>query len=609
VNPAASALLTRRDSRQLMEVALGRQKADLTIINAAVLNVFTGELLKNQAVGIKGPWIAYAGEDPQPFIGPDTRVIDAAGKTLIPGLIDGHTHLAWITPVHEAVGVAMASGTTTIVTESMEAYPVAGCRGVVDFLGALADQPITILATAPPMMSISRQTAGIDPQELAALLQRDDIVGLGETYWQQVVTQPHRFLPLMHQALAAAKPLEGHSAGARGHKLAAYAATGVSSCHEPISADEVLERLRLGIHVMVREGSIRRDLAAIAPICCLGIDLRRLILVSDGIDPRELIRYGHMAYLVQKAVDQGFSPAQAVAMASLNVAEHFGLDAVVGAIAPGRQADLVLIPQPDRIAPEIVVAKGRIVWQQGRAAACPRPHRYAAASLITVQLPKILEAGDFDLPAPAGADTVKVRVIELVTDLVTREAQRDVPVIQGRVRTDPSTDLLKVAVVDRAVTPGTVFTGLVTGFGLRQGALASSAAWDTADIVVVGAAEADMALAVNRIAALQGGFVVCAGGRILAELALPVFGLISDLPLTELTQRLDRLQTAAATLGASFRDALLTLVTLTGAAIPFLRICEEGLVNLKDGATTGVIVDAGSTFQGKVTGAACSVGP
>jgi len=544
-----------------MDVALGRQKADMAVINATLINVYTGEILTGQAVGVKDQWIAYAGDDPGPLIGPDTLVLDAAGQTLIPGLIDGHTHMAWICPVHEAVGAAMASGTTTIITETMETYPVAGYRGVVDFLGALADQPITILATAPPMMSISQATAGIDPQELDSLLGRGDIVGLGETYWQQVLAQPHRFLPLMAQTLARSKTLEGHSAGARGHKLAAYAALGVSSCHEPTSADEVLERLRLGIHVMVREGSIRRELEAVAPI-------------------------------VQKAIDLGFAPARAVAMATVNVAEHFGLDPVIGGIAPGRQADMVIVPEPARIAPSTVIAKGRIVWQKGRPAAKPRPHVYEAASLATVRLPRALDPADFAINAPPGATTVKARVIELVTDLVTRETILDLKVNCGLITADPARGLAKVAAVDRAVQPGKRFTGLVAGLGLKQGAIASSGAWDTADIIVAGVNDADMALAVNRIAQMQGGVVACAGGRILAELALPVFGLIGDLPLAQIARRLNDLQTAAMDLGVPFRDALLTLVTLTGAAIPFLRICEEGLVNLKDGATASLLVQA-----------------
>lgn len=591
MNPAASALLTRRDSQTLMDVALGRQKADLVVTNADLLNVYTAEVLAGQAVAIKGQWIAYVGDTPGPLIGPDTAVIDAAGRTLIPGLIDGHTHMAWICPVHEAVGVAMASGTTTIITETMETYPVAGYKGVVDFLAALADQPITLLATAPPMMSISQATAGIDPQELASLLGRGDIVGLGETYWQQVLSQPQRFLPLMNQTLAQSKTLEGHSAGARANKLAAYAALGVSSCHEPTSAEEVLERLRLGIHVMVREGSIRRELQAVAPISAAAIDRRRLVLVSDGLDPRHLAAGGHMAPVVQKAIDLGFAPAEAVAMATVNVAEHFGLDLVIGGIAPGRQADMVIVPAPDRIDPRIVVAKGRIVWQDGQALVRPRPHRYDPASLATVRLPRAFAPADFAIAAPPGADRVEVNVIEMVTDLVTREARRDVAVHQGTVRADPANDLVKVAAVDRAVAPGKTFTGLVSGFGLKRGALAASTAWDTADIVVVGASDADMALAVNRIAQLNGGCVACADGQIIAELALPVFGLISDLPLGDLVDRLDRLQQAAAGLGVGFRDALLTLVTLTGAAIPFFRICEEGLVRFKDGTTTGVLAN------------------
>ncbi len=325
----------------LMDVAQGRQPADLAIINARLVNVYTGEILENQAVCTCEETIAYVGPDGGVADNAAT-VIDAAGATLIPGLIDGHTHVAWLFTAGEFLRFAAAGGTTTVITETLEPYPVAGIDGVRDFLASLKDQPIKFFATAPAMVSTSRKAMAIEQADLEDLLTRDDVVGLGESYWQGVLQNRDLFTPIFETARAHGKTLEGHTAGARDGKLQAYAACGVSSCHEPIRAEEVLDRLRLGIHVMIREGSIRRDLAEIAAIREVLPDTRRLILTTDGISPADLLEMGYMEYLVQKAIDCGFDPVVAVQMATLNVAEHFGLDDRIGGIAPGKYADLVL---------------------------------------------------------------------------------------------------------------------------------------------------------------------------------------------------------------------------------------------------------------------------
>jgi len=573
-----------------IDVALGRVPADLVVTNGTLLNVYTGELLEGWSVSIAGRFVAAIGPDLQAHVGSNTTVIDADGKTIIPGLIDSHTHLAWLGSIDRHLEALAAGGTTTLVTETLEVFPVAGETGLLDFLSSLADQPINIYATAPAMASISARTRGIPAETLKKLLSRNDILGLGEAYWQSVLQQPDQFLPELEIARSAGKTLEGHSAGAHGLKLNAYVAAGISSCHEPIRADEVLNLLRLGVHVMIREGSIRRDLETIASIGGRPVDSRRLVLASDGLSPRDLAEKGGMEYVVQKAIDCGFAPVTAVQMATLNAAEHFGLDHRLGGIAPGRLADLVLIPDITRIRADLVIGNGKVIAEEGRLRVQPRRHEYQPSSRQTVALEDRFTAADFRLQVPAGTDRPKVRVIEMVTDLVTRETVLEVPAVDGRIRIDPQRDILKVAAIDRTHRPGAAFVGLIRGFGLKSGAFACSAAWDTSDIIVVGARSADMAAAVNRIATLQGGAVVCVDGHVRAELALPIFGLLSEAPLPEIVADLDSINAELQRLGCRFADPLLTLVTLTGAAIPFLRICEEGLVNLKDGKTTGLFV-------------------
>ncbi|MDP2724907.1 MAG: adenine deaminase C-terminal domain-containing protein [Syntrophales bacterium] len=583
-------LMGVEEAKELMQVVLGSKKADLAIINARLANVYTGELLDNYAVTLKGKWIAYVGKEPHDSIGPDTVVIDAEGMTIIPGLIDGHAHLANIYDSSEFLRYAIKGGTTTIIAETMEAFPMGGYDGVLDYMESYADQPVKVYFTIPAMVSISRTCNGMPVETLKKLLQRDDVLGFGESYWQAVLQEPDQFLPLYNETIRCGKMVEGHSAGASGKKLMAYVAAGVSSCHEPISAEEVRERLRLGLYVMAREGSIRRELDAVSRIKDMNVDLRRLILVTDGVYPKDLLEKGYEEFVLQKAIDCGFDPMEALRMVTLNVAERFALDGILGGIAPGKYADMLVLPDLRTIKAEYVISGGKIAAQKGKVLVEPRKHVYSKASLNSVHLPSELKPEDFSIKINGDILTKKIRIIDQVTDLVTKELTMVMPVIDGEIRADVKQDIIKVAAIDRTHNPGRSFVGLLRGFHMRSGAFATSVAWDTSDIIVVGVSDADMSLAVNRIHALQGGTVVCADGIIIAEFPMPVLGQISDLPMEELSRKMEEIEDAVKGLGVPFANPFLTLCTLTGAAIPYLRICEEGLVNLKDGKTLDLVV-------------------
>ncbi len=576
---------------ELMQVVLGRAKADLVIINARLANVYTGELLDNHAITVKGRWIAYVGREPEDNIGAETTVINAQGMTVIPGLIDGHTHLGNAYNAAEVLRYVMKSGTTTLIAEMMDPYPVAGYDGVLDFLASFQDQPVKVFGTVPANVSISQACNGIPLETLRNLLQRDDIVGLGESYWQNFLQNPDQLLPLYEETLRCGKTVEGHSAGASRRKLMAYAATGVSSCHEPTNAEEVLERLRLGIYVMVREGSVRSELDDVCRLKDMGVDLRRLTLVTDGTDPKDLYRHGHMNRIVQKAIDVGFEPMDAVRMATLNIAEHFSLDGLLGGIAPGKYADMLIIPDMKTIDARYVISMGRVVAQGGEVLIAPRKPVYAMSSRHTVHLPVEFKPEDFRISVAGGAAHLKVRVIDQVTELVTKELHLDLPVRDGEIKADRSSDIIKVAAIDRTHNPGKKFVGLLRGWHMQEGAFATSGVWDTSDIVCVGVGDSDMALAVNRIRELQGGVVVVQGGEIVAEIPLPIFGVISDWPMESLVAGMGGIEAALKVLGVRLGNPCLTIVTLTTPAIPYLRICEEGLVNLKEGRTMGLVVD------------------
>lgn len=576
----------------LINVALGKEQADLVITRGNVLNVYSGELLKNWSVCIKEDRIACLGSEVGHTIGPETVVIDAEGKVLIPGLIDGHTHLCWFFRIDEFLRHAMPGGTTTVITETMETFPIMGHEGVVEMLESIKDQPIKIFATGPSMVSISQMTQGKGPERemLRELLVRDDVLGLGETYWQALIRDTDRVVPLFYETLSSGKAIEGHAAGAKGNKLAAYIASGVSSCHESISVEDALERLRLGIYVMVREGSVRRDLEAISEIKDQGVDLRRMILVSDGIVPKDILEHGYMEYIVQKAIDLGFDPVTAIQMTTLNVAEHFSLDSIIGGIAPGKYADILIIPELSKIDAELVISNGKVIARNGELAVSPRNHSYSEATLNTVHLPRKVSSADFSIPVGKAVSRTRVRVIDQVTDLVTREVQVEVSASGGEIRSDVSRDILKVAAIDRANNQGKLFVGLVRGFGMKSGAFASTGAWDTSDIVVVGVNGDDMAGAVNRIVDLQGGIVVYADGKVQAELPLEVWGLVSTRPVGFVAARLEKIEKRLRELGCPLADPHLTLTTLTCAAIPHFRICEEGLVSIREGKREELMV-------------------
>jgi len=574
--------------QELIRVALGEAEADLAIVNGSVVNVYTGEV-EEASVLIKGERIAYVGKDAG-AIGSGTKVIDAAGKTLIPGLIDGHTHIDVTYTINELLRFAIQGGTTTIITESCTIGTALGYEGIIHFLNSARRQPVKIFITAPPMVTISPVTEehALTVPQLRKLLRRKDVLGLGEVYWGDVVNGHRRVLDLIAETVRQGKKVEGHSAGATGSKLQAYVSSGISSCHEPINAAEVLERLKLGLFVLVREGAVRRELEAISQIKDDDNVLNRLAISTDGVAPEQLISGGYMEFVVQKAIDLGFKPIRAIQMATVNVARHFAMDDVIGGIAPGKYADIAIIPNLKTVKAEYVISNGRLVAQNGQVLVPPRKHRYPRSLLNTVHLAKDFTADDFAIPVEG--HQVKVRLIDQVTNLVTREEFIDMPVTDGQLKADAGKNILKVAAIERSYGTGKRSTGLIRGLGLKKGAIATTDVWDCGDIIVVGADEADMAQAVNRIKELGGGVVVCAAGRITAEMPFQVAGTISTEPMEAIADKLERIQRAAEELGAKSSDIRLTLAVLPTPAIPFLRICSSGLFNLKSNRFVGLIV-------------------
>jgi adenine deaminase len=580
---------------ELTKVALGEAEADLAVVNGSVLNVYTGEILSGDTILIKGDKIAYVGPYAKRGIGPQTQIIDASGKVLIPGFIDGHTHLDYIYSSYELARYAMQTGTTSIVTETAEIAFKTGYRGISEYLKSNQNQPVKFWFTLPPMGTISPVAREhiLSLPEIKRLLRRKDCVGTGETYWGPLNAGDEQQLGVIAETLKAGKKVEGHSAGATANKLQGYVSLGITSDHEPVTAEEALERLRLGLSVMIREGEIRQELEAISEIKNRKIDLRRLSIATDGIGPWQLTTGGFMDHLVQRSIDLGFPPVEAIRMGTLNVAEHFDLDDFVGGIAPGRFADMVMIPDLTTIKPELVISNGRIVSRKGEATASPRRHVYPGFMRQTLHLKKEFTAADFRVPVNSPAATVKVRVIDQVSKVLTRESILELAVTGGEAAVNVDRDIIKIAAIEYVYDPGKMFTGFIHGLGLRRGAVATSTCWDSGDLTVAGADESDMACAVNRIQELNGGTVVCWKGEIVAEVAFPIGSVISEEPMEVLAEKLTRVQEAAGALGSTSGDVRTTLSVLPTPAIPYLRICESGLFNVRHNCSVELIVSDG----------------
>ena len=567
--------------RRLLEVALGTVPADLVALGGDVVNVYTGEVLRSD-IAVADGRIAAVGPDLSAQLGPATERLDVRGKVLVPGFLDGHTHLDIFLTLPALLREAIPRGLTALVTEMAQITSALGMPGARWFLDTLDAQPIHAYATAPVISYLTAEAEPdrplVDAAALGTLLEHPRVLGLGEIYWHRLLPEPERLLPLIDRARALGKTVEGHAAGARGPRLLACAAAGMASCHEPITAAEALERLRLGMHVMIREGSVRRDLKAVLDVRHAGLSLRRASLASDGIWPADLLEHGYMDGIVQRAIDLGLSPVTAYQMASLNAAEHFGLDGEIGGIAPGRWADFLVLPDLRTVRPEVVVARGRLVAREGRCLV-PCPEIPMPPGVDPGPRPGPLDPVSFRLGAPGSR--ARVRVIRIAGDILTAEAEATVPVRDGAVLADPASDVLLAAACDRR-TGLRRGLGLVQGFGLRAGAVASTLSFDTADLVLVGASREALAAAGRRVVEIGGGFVVVDGqGIVRAEVSLPLGGILTAAPLRELAHDLKVVTAALRDLGSGLARPLLTLQTLTFTAIPALRLTTRGLLAVK----------------------------
>lgn len=579
-----------RDMRKLVDTALGKQAADLVIQNGTLMDVYTGRMLPNRSVAVTGEWIAYVGPDAKHTIGPETRVIDAGPYVICPGFIDAHTHLINYFNIPEFLSYAIPSGVTTLIGE-LESYGfILGTEGVRIFLEQIEDPPIKIYALVPPMISLSPAVRPlmVRAEQLAGLFEDPRVIGLGESFWQgAILTRDDRVLDLIRETRRHGRSVQGHAAGAFDQKLAAYAATGVESCHEAISTRDVLNRLEMGLYAMIREGDIRRDLEIILPLKG-EIDFRRLILVTDGTNPGLLMQNGYLKDVVQKAIDLGIDPMDAIRMVSLNPAEHTGLDTLTGGIAPGRHADLLFLPDLWTIDPQWVISRGQVVVENGKTVVSMPQARYPERLMNTVRAAAISPSDLAVSESLAGSEGM-VRTLDIQPGgLVAREGKARPKVLSGGLTADPDNDLLKIMFMERISGRADRFIGFIRGWGQKRGAVATTLCWDAGGIVGIGENDQDLASAVNRVIEMQGGSVVFVDGDLKAEIPLRAGGYVSELAMPELADRLDGFQRTMTSLGSPLDFAHLSLSVLTTPAIPFIRMTEKGYHRFRENDTVGI---------------------
>ena len=561
------------DLADLIAVARGDAPGDSLFTNGRVVNTLTGEIEGTDVVVFDGRIAGLGG-------GYRARqTVDLRGACLLPAFINGHTHIEsshlWITEYAHAVA---PRGVLGVVSDLHEIANVAGLAGIRAVFRAAAGLPLDLHLMAPscvPATSLETAGATLGPDEIRQLLETEAAIGLGEVmdFPGVVQAQPRVFDKL---ATAGGRPIDGHAPGLTGMALNAYVAAGPRSDHESTTLEEGREKLRRGMWLMLREGTTEKNLVGLLPLVT-DRTAWRCLFVTDDRSAADLISDGDVDAVVRKAIDLGLDPVRAVQLATITPALCFGLRDV-GAIATGYRAHLIVCDDLRRPVARRVYFDGRLVAEDGRAL-FEAPAAVDPSLLSTVNV-GALTVDSFALPARGP----RYPVIEAVAgQILTGRRLEEVRVEGGRIVADPQRDILKLAVVERHHASGRVGVGLVSGIGLKRGALGSSYAHDCHNVIVVGADDSDMLAAVRRIAAMQGGLVAVAGGAVLAELPLPVGGIMSTESAAAVSHRGALLNAAALSLGAAIPEPFAVLSFLSLPVIPSLRLTDMGLVDVDRG--------------------------
>jgi len=552
----------------LIATARGEEAVDLLLKNAQLVNVLSGEIHRTGIAIHEGRVVGLADDQKA------RRVVDLKGRHVCPGLLDAHVHLesSMVQPAEFARAV-VPHGTTAVVCDPHEIANVQGLDGVRYMLDASEGLPLSVFVMASscvPATHMETSGAELTAADIKELWKYKRVIGLAEMMnYPGVLSRVPEVLDKIKAA--GERPKDGHAPGLSGLDLNAYISAGISSDHECTELQEAREKLRRGMHILIREGTTARNLHALLPLVTAA-NAFWCHFCTDDRHPDTLLNEGHIDDIVRKAIAQGLDPVTAIQLATINTAEHYGLHHM-GAVAPGYRADLLVLDDLETVQVAQVYAAGKLVADGGRF--LPSTDSSSAPLQPSVHVDPAVVS--FTIPAGDGP----ARVIGIVPDQVITEDLRLQPTTQdGYVLSDPASDLLKMAVIERHRGTGNVGLGLVKGMGLQRGAIASTVAHDAHNLVVIGATDEDMRAAVAAIVNMGGGQVVVDKGEVQAACPLPIAGLMSDRPLETVSGQVEALRKAAHGLGCALSDPLMTMSFLALEVIPSLKLTDEGLVDV-----------------------------
>lgn len=574
----------------LVDVAMGRQVADLVIRNGQWVNVQSGEILPGIDVAVKGDRIAFVGEDASHTIGETTELVDAKGRFMVPGLLDAHMHVeSGMITVTEFVRAVVSHGTTGMFIDPHEIANVFGLKGVRLMVDEAADQPIHVWVQVPSCVpsapGLETPGSSIGPEDVAEAMGWEGIIGLGEMMnFPGVFLGDEKMLAEMGATDAAGKTIGGHYASLDlGLPFHGYVAGGPEDDHEGTRKEDAIARVRQGMKVMMRLGSAWHDVATqVRAVLDDGLDSRHFLLCTDDSHSETLVKEGHMDRVVRHAIEQGVPPLQAIQMATINTAEHFNLDKELGMIAPGRYADLLLVDDLAAFEVGVVFAKGKRVAEDGKILVDLPSFPYPEWATKSVRMGKSLAAEDFVLKAPVEKTTLVANVIGVVENQApTKHLRLEVTAVNGEIPVDLDKDIAKIALVERHQGTGSVQVGLVSGFGFTEPCgLATTVAHDSHHMIVVGTNEGDMAVAANKLAEINGGQVVVSRGEILGMVELPIAGLMSNERAEIVAEKAATVLEGFRKCGCQLNNPNMQLSLLALVVIPELRISDLGLVDV-----------------------------
>lgn len=559
---------------RLIRVARGKEAPDLVLSNCRILNVFTGDIAPSN-LAIADGHIAGISRD---YAGPNT--IDCKGLLVTPGLIDAHVHIesSLCTPLHFSQTV-VSRGVTTVMADPHEIANVSGIEGIRYMFACCQGLDLDVKFMGPscvPASHLETSGAELDAEDLKDLYAEGLVWGLAEMMnYPGVVSGDPKCLAIL-QAFGNARA-DGHAPHLSGLDLNAYLATGIGSDHECTELEEAAEKLAKGMYILIREGTITRDLDALLPLVT-DRNMRRFCFCTDDRIPADLLAEGSVDYLVRRALNSGLTLDSAFCMATLNTSEWFGMPDR-GAIAPGRRADVVVWDEAQGLTPVWVIAAGRPVLREGEYQAGPAIPTTPMPDSVANSLHGQWDAVNFDVAASGSQATVRV-IGSIENQIVTESRQHMLPVHDGLVQADPGSDILKISVIERHGRKGSISSAFVSGFGLQRGALAGTIAHDHHNLVVIGADDTSMHNAVQAVVKMGGGIAISDGQKILGQLPLPVAGLMSEAPLPTVETQYRKLQQAAKDLGGQMHDPMMALSFMGLEVVPSLKITDMGLVDV-----------------------------